>query len=121
MNSDDLNNNKNVIEELKRKVPITIEKILWEEGQRIMNESVQICPVDTGRLRSSRYVRAPKTHGNETTVEMGYDTDYAIFVHENLEAFHKAPTQAKFLETPIRQNLPEIKRRIAERMETEFQ
>jgi len=117
MNLDDLNSNKRIIEELKRKLPTAIERILWEEGQKVMNESVPLCPIDTGRLRASRYVRTPKTTGNRTTMELGYSTDYAVYVHENLEAYHKPPTQAKFLETPLRQHLPEIEKLIGEAIE----
>ena len=116
MNLDDLNANKNIIEELKKKIPSVVEQTLWEEGQKIMNESVELCPVDTGRLRASRYVRTPVTKGNVTTLEMGYDTEYAVFVHEDLDAYHKAPTQAKFLETPLRRAIPEIQKRIRDKL-----
>ncbi len=40
----------------------------------------------------------------ETSVIVGYTAEYSIFVHENLEASHKTGKQAKFLETPARQN-----------------
>jgi hypothetical protein len=36
------------------------------------------------------------------SVIVGYTANYALFVHENLEANHKAGKQAKFLETPAR-------------------
>lgn len=45
-------------------------------------------------------------------VIVGYTQEYAIYVHEDLEAFHPVG-QAKYLEQPYRQMLPELKRIIA--------
>ena len=41
-------------------------------------------------------------------VVVGYEAPYAIYVHENLEAYHKPPTQAKYLEQPSRERKKEI-------------
>lgn len=41
-------------------------------------------------------------------VEVGYKAEYALMVHEDLEAFHKTGTQAKFLEQPARAFSQEI-------------
>jgi hypothetical protein len=35
-------------------------------------------------------------------VAVGYRADYAVFVHEDLTAYHAGGGQAKFLETPLR-------------------
>lgn len=35
-------------------------------------------------------------------VEVVYEAPYAVYVHENLQAAHAAPTQAKYLEAPAR-------------------
>jgi len=37
-------------------------------------------------------------------VLVGYTQKYAIFVHENMNAYHEAGKQAKFLERPARAN-----------------
>jgi len=42
-----------------------------------------------------KYAKQPK-------VTVGYATDYAVYVHENLEAYHPVG-EAKFLEKPARQ------------------
>jgi len=39
---------------------------------------------------------------DETSVEVGFTMSYAVWVHENMDAAHKAGTQAKFLEDPAR-------------------
>ena len=46
------------------------------------------------------------------TATVGYRAPYAIYVHENLEAYHKPPTQAKFLSQPFQQ----LRGRIADMM-----
>jgi hypothetical protein len=48
--------------------------------------------------------RAAKANRDtKASVAVSFHTDYAIFVHENLEAFHPVG-QAKFLEQPAREN-----------------
>lgn len=42
------------------------------------------------------------------TVKLGYSAPYALYVHEDLEMRHKPPTQAKYLETPMRLLRPEL-------------
>lgn len=45
-----------------------------------------------------------KKRGPNSQHIVGYGTDYGIYVHENLTAYHAPPTQAKFLEQPARTN-----------------
>lgn len=40
---------------------------------------------------------------------VGYTMPYATPVHENLEAAHASPTQAKYLEAPARNNREELR------------
>jgi hypothetical protein len=89
---------------------------LYREADGIIQESQGLVPVDTGALRSSKYTEEPKTEGNMVTVDFGYGgpaaqinpktgestEGYALYVHENLDAFHKVGT-AKFLEMPFDQ------------------
>lgn len=37
------------------------------------------------------------------SVIVGYTQEYAVYVHENLNAWHEPPTRAKYLEGPARQ------------------
>jgi hypothetical protein len=46
-----------------------------------------------------------KAAQKEVSVAVGYTADYALPVHENMEARHEIG-QAKFLEEPARQNAP---------------
>jgi hypothetical protein len=94
-----------------------ITRAFWAECQEILQESMEIVPVATGRLKSTAPI---VSHLEQTTTTataiLGYGTDYGIYVHENLMARHKAPTQAKFLEIPILQRAPNIPRNIVARL-----
>lgn len=69
--------------------------------RRVLAPSLRLCPKDTGALRESAYVSAEITSANRLHAAVGYDTDYAIYVHEDPMARHRPPTQWKFLETPL--------------------
>lgn len=83
------------------------------------DKSQELVPVDTGDLKDSGYLEVEAFRGN-VRVEMGYGRnnfpDYAIFVHENLEARHAAPTQAKFLEQPVNEDYYAIIQRLTDRI-----
>lgn len=53
--------------------------------------------------------------GKRPVVTVGYNASYAIFVHEDLEAYHKVG-QAKFLEQPWFQLRPNMARLLIENM-----
>lgn len=87
---------------------------MYQEASGILAASMPLVPVDTGALRASGYVSEPLREGNRITVTVGYGgvaskinpktgestAGYALYVHENLEAFHKVGT-AKYLELPF--------------------
>lgn len=80
--------------------------ILYERGARkaavfLRDRSLDICPIDTGALRASVFIRV-NGKGFEAVAIVGYDIFYAVYVHENLENFHPVG-QAKYLEQPIRE------------------
>jgi len=65
-------------------------------GEIILTLAKQYTPVDTGRLRSSGRVDEVAI-GMKLVIVLGFHTDYAVYVHENLDANHPVG-QAKFLE-----------------------
>lgn len=67
--------------------------------------SQKICPKDTGALRKSAYVAVTRVSKWNIDARVGYDTEYAIYVHERLDARHAPPTRAKFLEEAIATNV----------------
>lgn len=58
------------------------EQAVFTEAQFVVTESIPITPVDTGNLRNSFVVDAPRTEGNMTTVTIRNVSDYALYVHE---------------------------------------
>lgn len=103
-----------MLTERGQKAAVSLGKQLYLEGSGILAASQGLVPVDTSALKSSGYVSEPEQEGDRITVNIGYggpaakvnpktgeSTDgYAIYVHENLEAFHPVGT-AKFLEIPF--------------------
>ena len=86
---------------------------LREEAETIMTDSKQRVPVDTGVLRASGFV-SPVEDG----VRLAYGgaaSDYAIYVHENLDANHPVG-EAKYLERPVLEALPGLAERVAKTM-----
>lgn len=79
------------------------------------------CPKDTHRLVNSGYLEITGFRG-QPRVEMGYakggDPHYAVLVHENLNMHHQPPTQAKFLQRAVEEDLPDIAVRIGEGFRT---
>jgi len=97
-------------------------RALRNEAQEAFAVSQDEVPVDTGVLKASGRVR-PETgvfeRGNEVYVELTYGgagTEYAIPVHENLEAHHPHG-KAKYLEDPMVRQANGISGRIADKVE----
>lgn len=65
-------------------------------GNKLLTEAQRNCPVKSGNLRNSGYVRVL---GFE--VEVGFSAPYAAAVHESINARHESG-EAKFLETPFK-------------------
>lgn len=82
----------------------------------IMRPSIQECPIKFGALRASNFIDDPAVRDGNIAVSFGYTRSYGIYVHENLEAYHKPPTKAKFLEDPMRRAVPEIGNAIVEEL-----
>lgn len=104
-------------------IPLRARQHLRLVAEEIRTESMRLVPVDTGRLKGTAFVRQVGLD----TVEVGYGTDYALYVHEIpppggdssglspvrpavRTARHEPPTQWKFLELPARRRLGNIER-----------
>lgn len=87
--------------------------------QPIYQDSQRVVPEDTGTLKDSGFIET-RRNASSATVVVGYakggHPHYAIYVHERLELEHDSPTQAKFLEDPIKWNMNKILPRYAEWM-----
>src|SRR5260370_28876517 len=72
-------------------------EVVYEELEEIKEATQEIVNVNTGRLHDSAFVDVRRERGR-IVGNVGYDTEYALFVHENPDAYHKPPTRWKFLE-----------------------
>ena len=101
---------------------------VYTEAELTMTESKRECPVDTGALRGSGFVEAPKITSNNISVTLGYGgvaakvnpktgqsaNNYAIIVHEKVGGHWISPgIKEKFLEDPIKRRAPKILERVA--------
>ena len=84
-------------------------KALQETGDHLLSMSQEIVPVDTGELKDGGFCRVDSgTGGFNTVVVVGYVAPYAVYVHEVTWFYHEPPTQAKYLETPLRTRRDEL-------------
>lgn len=96
-----------------------IGQVILEEANTIFAKSMILTPVDTGALRGSGGVSAPMNSPQGIAVDIffgGPAAPYALYVHEILGNFHNAPTQAKYLEQPFMERLPDIQKNMARRI-----
>lgn len=99
------------------RIPEICEDALYEEASIEMTESMKRTPVDTGALRASHTVET-KRRGNEISATIGVGgpaAPYAVFVHEDLDAFHPVG-EAKFLESTLLESKPFMAARLAARI-----
>ena len=82
----------------------------------IVAESKRRVPVDTGYLKGSHYIEMLSNRNGMPIAEIGCTAEYAIYVHENLEANHPHG-KAKYLEDPMNRQVVGIAGRIADKVE----
>ena len=85
----------------KRAVTVATRAMLED----VYQESQALVPVDTEALKKSGRIEERRQENGllEGTVEYGGQAaPHALYVHEDLDAQHAAPTQAKYLEEAVR-------------------
>jgi len=78
---------------------------LHDEAVKIMNKSQKLVPVDTGELKRSARVSAPKTLKRPES-NLGYNTVYALRQHE------EHSSKSKYLERPMLASQRGLQRRL---------
>jgi hypothetical protein len=110
---------QNVLRVAKEQSPLAVAQAIWEEANLIFARSQTLVPVDTGALRGSGGVSSPQRGTNGYFVDIYYGgpaAPYALYVHEIIGNYHNPPTQAKYLEEPLVQAIPEIQNNISRRI-----
>lgn len=95
------NLNKEIVKIKGRTMGGIRESLLLIEGR-----SKDKTPVDTGNLVGGHYTDVEMI-GKNPVGEVGVTADYAIFVHEDLEARHEVG-EAKYLENAVKESRSEI-------------
>lgn len=104
---------------LAKKFPDEAGRALYIEIETEVKEAKRRTPVDRGNLRASIHQEGPTRRGRiigTAIVAGGPSAPYAIYVHENLDAFHEVG-QAKFIESVIFEVRPHLMKRVARRIE----
>ena len=76
-----------------------VKKAVMDCGQDLKRKSQEQVPIDTHNLERSCVVEMT----GEASVEVSYNTEYALKQHESLEYRH-TQGKAKYLEDPLTQN-----------------
>lgn len=106
------------LRKIAQNAPTMFGDALLAEMQIELREVQRRTPVDTGALIASERLEGPFIQGKTIVVLMlagGGNVDYAVRVHEDLEAFH-ATGQAKFMESVLLESRAFIGARVAKRM-----
>lgn len=109
---------KGNITRIAQKFPLQVAAAMARVLIKELEEVKQRTPKLTGALRGSERVLPPETAGNIIRVTMqagGESAPYAVFVHENLEAFHPVG-QAKFMESVINELAPNFLPRVQQEL-----
>ena len=96
-----------------------VGQVILEEANMIFARAMVLTPIDTGALRGSGGVSAPMNTRQGIGVDIffgGPAAPYAMYVHEILGNYHNPPTQAKYLEQPFMERLPEIQQNMVRRI-----
>ena len=110
---------RNMLEVSGRDAGRVVGQVITEEANTIFGKALILTPVDTGALRGSGGVSAPMQTQAGIGVDIffgGPSAPYAMYVHEIIGNYHNAPTQAKYLEQPFMERLPEIQSNMARRI-----
>lgn len=95
------------------------DRALRQETEIELKEVKRRTPVEFGELRASEHVEGPTRQGNKVWTNIvagGPSAPYALYVHEDLEAFHKVG-QAKYIESVIMESRPFMAARVAKRID----
>jgi hypothetical protein len=82
-----------------QKIDKVVNKQLKKTGEEILIDSQMLAPIDTGLMVNSTEVAV-----KDNRVEVRYNIDYSLYVHEDLTMNHPNGGQAKFLELATLEN-----------------
>lgn len=119
-----------------KKIPSAAERGLFQTGALIIRDAILEEPQvpksrgvtkggrrgqAPGHLRRSQKIEKPKTVGKVTSVEVGFDTEYAAVVHEMpaTTQWSTPGTGPKFLESKLIKNKEKYAKNVADNIKRE--
>lgn len=81
-------------------------KALLVAAEKTLSDASAITPIEFGDLQGSEQLG--KVSEKKLEVEIGFNMDYAAYVHEDTEAKHPGGGESKFLEKSIREMQPKL-------------
>jgi len=103
------------LQRIAKRFPEEIERALTIEAKIELKEAQRRVPYDTGKLHDSGKVLPPIRTQNRILVPIIFDAPYAVYVHEDPDAFHPNG-QWKFLESVLNESAPHMAERVAKRV-----
>lgn len=104
------------IRKVQKNLPAQMREAVKAEAETILAEAKARTPVRTGQLRASGRVVMAEDELKAAIVFGDEIADYAVQVHEDLEAKHEIG-EAKFLERPLMEAAPDLAARLARRID----
>lgn len=101
------------------KLQDALSAAIYQESLEVAAEAKKRTPVDTGRLRATGYAAPPVETMRGPEGEVGFGTNYAVYVHEALSAFHRVGGP-KFLESVVNERQKGYRQRMADRVTANF-
>ena len=96
---------KRLLDHIGANSPAAVEAALMP----IFERSQELVPVKTRALKNSGFIKVSQGLKGNARGEVGYGAGgvphYAAIVHEDLDAQHASPTQAKYLEQAVNEHL----------------
>jgi len=97
-----IENTVRLVQELGKENKKALRKGMEKAGRFLLARSKELVPVATGKLKRSGQSKVLNDSSGMPRYIVSYATPYALYVHEDLDAFHEVG-QAKFLEKPARE------------------
>ncbi len=103
-------------DDLMARVRAAAEIAVDEVADKVLGESINLAPIETGRLRESAKVTNHRDDVRGYTDQVSFNTPYAARQHEELSYQHPNGGQSKYLESALKSNIPGLEDHIARRV-----
>ncbi|WP_373892773.1 HK97 gp10 family phage protein [Virgibacillus sp. CBA3643] len=104
MKNIDLSELSEVFVEATKNAEKMAEEVVNTNAEDLLNQSIDLAPLDEGGLRENGSVDPAKKEGNEIAAYVGYSKEYALRMHEDVYNAQVAGTGRKYLEKPTTKN-----------------